>query len=221
LIKHGFKAAALHGDMSQPARLETLDAFKNGATEILVASDVAARGLDLPKVSHVFNYDVPMHAEDYVHRIGRTGRAGREGRALTIATSDDGKFLDAVQKFIGKKIDPISVEGVEETAISTEKPKRVGRRRSNDSATKSPRRRGRKAPAHKTSETAVEEAATAPETASSETTSTTTTEVKPARNRKPAAPRRQREERTSEEAVVGMGSHIPAFMLRSPAGKDE
>ena len=95
LIKHGFKAAALHGDMSQPARLETLDAFKNGATEILVASDVAARGLDLPKVSHVFNYDVPMHAEDYVHRIGRTGRAGREGRALTIATSDDGKFLDA------------------------------------------------------------------------------------------------------------------------------
>ena len=94
LLKHGFKAAALHGDMSQPARLETLDAFKNGATEILVASDVAARGLDLPKVSHVFNYDVPMHAEDYVHRIGRTGRAGREGRALTIATSNDsnGRF---------------------------------------------------------------------------------------------------------------------------------
>ncbi|NKB22476.1 MAG: DEAD/DEAH box helicase [Alphaproteobacteria bacterium] len=231
LIKHGFKAAALHGDMSQPARLETLDAFKNGATEILVASDVAARGLDLPKVSHVFNYDVPMHAEDYVHRIGRTGRAGREGRALTIATSADGKFLDAVQKFIGKKFDPIVVEGVEETEISADEPRRVGRRRSGEGAKKSPRRRGRKAPARKKSDTEAEksvadEAAPTEPTpqgaAPAETSPTPPAAEKPRapRNRKPA-PKRQRSDQPAEEAVVGMGAHVPAFMLRSPASEDE
>ena len=226
LIKHGFKAAALHGDMSQPARLETLDAFKNGATEILVASDVAARGLDLPKVSHVFNYDVPMHAEDYVHRIGRTGRAGREGRALTIATSNDGKFLDAVQKFIGKKIDLLVVEGVEETEISAEEPRRAGRRRPREEGSKTPRRRERKAPVNKSSKTVAQEAApaetvpveVAPEAAPAATASV---EAKPSRSRKPAAPRRQQEKQAPDESVIGMGPHVPAFMLRPPAGKDE
>src|SRR5208282_5383425 len=86
LEKHGFSAGALHGDMDQMARMASLDAFKNGAVALLVCSDVAARGLDIPDVSHVFNFDVPTHSEDYVHRIGRTGRAGRSGVAITLVT---------------------------------------------------------------------------------------------------------------------------------------
>ncbi len=86
LEKHGFPVGALHGDMDQAARMASLDAFKNGAVDILVCSDVAARGLDIPDVSHVFNFDAPTHPEDYVHRIGRTGRAGRSGHAVTLVT---------------------------------------------------------------------------------------------------------------------------------------
>jgi superfamily II DNA/RNA helicase len=104
LVKHGFNAGALHGDMEQSARMATLDRFKSGDLTILVASDVAARGLDIPDVSHVFNFDVPHHAEDYVHRIGRTGRAGRLGSAATIVTPLDGKSLDAIKKLIGRDI---------------------------------------------------------------------------------------------------------------------
>ena len=89
LKRHDYKAVALHGDMTQSARLAALDEFKEGVSNLLIASDVAARGLDIPSVSHVFNFDVPSNAEDYVHRIGRTGRAGREGRAFTIAVDND------------------------------------------------------------------------------------------------------------------------------------
>lgn len=105
LIKHGFPAGALHGDMDQLARMASLDAFKNGDVSLLVCSDVAARGLDIPDVSHVFNFDVPTHSEDYVHRIGRTGRAGRSGVALTIVTEDDAKYVDQIQNLIGKAIE--------------------------------------------------------------------------------------------------------------------
>ena len=84
LLKHGFNVAALHGDMDQRSRTAALDDFRSGEVPLLVASDVAARGLDIPAVSHVFNYDIPHHAEDYVHRIGRTGRAGRAGAAFTL-----------------------------------------------------------------------------------------------------------------------------------------
>ncbi|MGJ0502727.1 MAG: DEAD/DEAH box helicase [Methylocystis sp.] len=105
LVKHGFSAGALHGDMDQLARMASLDAFKNGNVSLLVCSDVAARGLDIPDVSHVLNFDVPTHSEDYVHRIGRTGRAGRSGVALTIVTEDDMKYVDQIQSLIGKAID--------------------------------------------------------------------------------------------------------------------
>ena len=83
LAKHGFDAAPIHGDLDQSLRTKTLDRFRAGELKILVASDVAARGLDVPAVSHVFNFDVPIHADDYVHRIGRTGRAGRSGAGLS------------------------------------------------------------------------------------------------------------------------------------------
>ncbi|TCL09833.1 ATP-dependent RNA helicase RhlE [Shimia isoporae] len=104
LKKYGYDAAAIHGDLDQSQRTKTLESFRNGELRILVASDVAARGLDVPSVSHVFNFDVPGHAEDYVHRIGRTGRAGREGKAFTICSPRDEKAFDAVETLIQKEI---------------------------------------------------------------------------------------------------------------------
>ena len=104
LERHEFNAGALHGDMDQRARMAMLHNFKDGNLQLLVASDVAARGLDIPDVSHVINFDVPIHAEDYVHRIGRTGRAGKEGKSFTLVTKRDGKFIDAIEKLIDQKI---------------------------------------------------------------------------------------------------------------------
>lgn len=107
LEKHGWNAARLHGDMVQSVRMDTLEKFKNGEVSIMVCSDVAARGLDIPSVGHVFNFDVPTHAEDYVHRIGRTGRAGRTGKAFTIATKEDTKYIRGIEQLIGKPIPPL------------------------------------------------------------------------------------------------------------------
>ncbi len=104
LNKAGFKNTTLHGDMPQNRRYENLDKFKSGAITLIICSDVAARGIDIDDISHVFNYDVPHHAEDYVHRIGRTGRAGKEGRAITFYTKEEGKALDAIEKLIKQKI---------------------------------------------------------------------------------------------------------------------
>ncbi|MEA3534935.1 DEAD/DEAH box helicase [Rhizobium sp. CC-YZS058] len=108
LTRHGFSVGALHGDMDQSSRTKTLAGFKDNAITLLVASDVAARGLDIPAVSHVFNFDVPIHAEDYVHRIGRTGRAGRSGAAFTLVARRDTKFVDAIEKLIDQKIEWLS-----------------------------------------------------------------------------------------------------------------
>ncbi len=111
LKRKGFDALALHGDMQQSYRMQTLEKFRNNEVKILVCSDVAARGLDIVGLSHVFLYDVPIHAEDYVHRIGRTGRAGMPGRALTLATPEDRKFLAAVERLIGKPIPRFDPDG--------------------------------------------------------------------------------------------------------------
>jgi len=104
LTKHGFNAGALHGDMDQMSRMATLDRFRSGEITLLAASDVAARGLDIPEVSHVINFDVPWQPDDYVHRIGRTGRAGREGYSATIVTPDDIKAVEAIAKLTGEEI---------------------------------------------------------------------------------------------------------------------
>ncbi|MFI5018623.1 MAG: DEAD/DEAH box helicase, partial [Dongiales bacterium] len=112
LARHGFDVAALHGDLPQAKRTETLERFKNDEIRLLVASDVAARGLDIQGLSHVFNFDVPIHAEDYVHRIGRTGRAGLKGRAFTLAAPEDGRFVAAIVALIGKDIPAAEVEGI-------------------------------------------------------------------------------------------------------------
>src|SRR5712671_1424254 len=116
LLKHGFSVGALHGDMDQSARTAALDQFRKGEIPLLVASDVAARGLDIPTTSHVFNFDVPHHADDYVHRVGRTGRAGRAGTAISIVAPLDQKSIIAIEKLIGQTIPRID-SGAEVEAV--------------------------------------------------------------------------------------------------------
>ncbi|MDG1459431.1 MAG: DEAD/DEAH box helicase, partial [Pseudoprimorskyibacter sp.] len=104
LKKYGYNTAAIHGDLEQSQRMRTLDGFREGTIRLLVASDVAARGLDIPSVSHVFNFDVPTHSEDYIHRIGRTGRAGRDGKALMICSTRDEKYLEQIETLLQKTV---------------------------------------------------------------------------------------------------------------------
>jgi superfamily II DNA/RNA helicase len=113
LTKHHFDAGALHGDLAQSVRFATLEKFKANEIRLLVCSDVAARGIDIGGLSHVFNFDVPHHAEDYVHRIGRTGRAGRDGKAFTIATPEDRLAVEAIEKLISMPIPRIEIPGLD------------------------------------------------------------------------------------------------------------
>ena len=121
LIKHGFSAAPLHGDLDQSVRTRTLDAFRAGEIALLIASDVAARGLDIPAVSHIFNFDVPFQPDDYVHRIGRTGRAGRTGYAFMLVGHRDEKSVAAIEKLIGQPIERRVMEGLPEESPRPER----------------------------------------------------------------------------------------------------
>jgi ATP-dependent RNA helicase RhlE len=227
LKKHGLDAEPIHGDLEQSRRTATLDGFREGKLRFLVASDVAARGLDVPAVSHVFNFDVPSHAEDYVHRIGRTGRAGRNGKAVMICETRDEKNLAAVEKLLQKEVvradNPITVtvpETADASEETSEKPKR--------SRTRSRKPRG----------AAVETAevkSTAPQTAKPvETAPEPQAEVVAEKApEKPAAenPRQERHERAERQDryrgnnrrdgggrdnnVVGMGDHLPEFIAMS------
>jgi superfamily II DNA/RNA helicase len=150
LQKHGFSVGALHGDMDQSARTAALDQFRKGEIPLLVASDVAARGLDIPAVSHVFNFDVPHHADDYVHRIGRTGRAGRAGTAISIVTPLDQKSMGAIERLIGQSI-PFAEASLEaplaERTVSREReerPREAGREAGREGAKEGSRGGGRK-----------------------------------------------------------------------------
>lgn len=142
LKKHGFRSAEIHGDMDQPARLAELDRFKKGDVNILVASDVAARGLDIKGVSHVYNFDAPWHPDDYVHRIGRTGRAGAKGTAYTLVAPDDAENIAEIEKLTGQKIERLKLKGGE-APRGEESPKREGSSR---------RKPGRKAEAEPAAE---------------------------------------------------------------------
>lgn len=196
LVKHDYVAGALHGDMDQRARMTMLSNFREGKLKLLVASDVAARGLDIPDVSHVFNYDVPIHAEDYVHRIGRTGRAGRSGKAFTIATRSDSKYVDAVEKLIGQDIEWLDsdLSTVSADADADERPARRGRggRKSADSDTR------RKSSEDKTDEKPARKKAIK---AANEDRKLPRDKDVPASSRKKAEP-----------AVVGFGEDLPDFM---------
>jgi superfamily II DNA/RNA helicase len=124
--RDGLKTTALHGDKSQDERLKALDAFKRGDVQLLVATDVAARGLDIADLPAVFNYDVPFNAEDYVHRIGRTGRAGAAGLSVTLVTRDDARLVGDIERLIKKKLE------IEPFEFDDERPRRPPRRRDED-----------------------------------------------------------------------------------------
>ena len=121
LQSHGYKSGEIHGDIDQSSRLAELERFRDGTVNILVASDVAARGLDIKGVSHVFNFDAPWHPDDYVHRIGRTGRAGAKGVAYTFVTNEDAEAIDNIQKLIGTKIDYAPLPGGASEGASSRK----------------------------------------------------------------------------------------------------
>jgi superfamily II DNA/RNA helicase len=143
LRRHGFAASQIHGDMEQSERLRELDRFKTGEINILVASDVAARGLDIKGVSHVFNFDVPWHPDDYVHRIGRTGRAGAKGKAFTLITPDDAEAIENIEKLTGQKIPRV---GRNEPAVPEESVPAEGKPRREKRDRRSPERKGRGEP---------------------------------------------------------------------------
>ncbi len=148
LERHGFNVGSLHGDMPQNRRTETLESFKSGQLSLLVCSDVAARGLDIAGLSHVFNFDVPISPEDYIHRIGRTGRAGRSGCAFMLATSDDSKQVASITRLIKREIPrmvPDGLEGMEGVGEEAERPTGGGEERDRSGRTKTAIANGRAA----------------------------------------------------------------------------
>jgi len=231
LQRHGIEASRLHGDMSQPARTETLGKFKDGEIKFVVCSDVAARGLDIPDMSHVFNFDVPIHAEDYVHRIGRTGRAGRQGRAFTIATPEDGKYLNAIEAIIGNKIPVIELEGIDggslkAAAEDASRSPRGGRREGGDRGGRSRGRRGgrsqKTAKAPSVSEATPAKAPSPPEKSADKKPKPATHKDRPPTGSKPPAERKPKGGKKGKEksAVKGLGEHMPAFLLTRPPKGD-
>jgi superfamily II DNA/RNA helicase len=186
LERHGFNAGALHGDMDQKSRMATLDGFKAGSIKILVASDVAARGLDIPEVSHVYNFDVPTHAEDYVHRIGRTGRAGRSGQAVSLVTKADEKYLSAIEKLIEKSIEVEEAPKDATSEAKTEKPRSENQKRS-----RGPKKQ-------------------APDNAEKNQQSASTESQKSSKNN-----RKKRSGNDNQDRVpFGQSDQVPAFLLR-------
>ena len=247
LKQHGFNASPIHGDLDQSVRTRTLDGFRDGTVHLLIASDVAARGLDIPAVSHIFNFDVPSHPEDYIHRIGRTGRAGRLGKAYTIAVPSDDKYLSAIEHLVKTTIPRGQVpEGALEGASET-----VDRPRSErSSSSSSSRGRGRGRPASEHSEMPIprapmpvietteapepaQEAAPAPrqpersDDRRSQRYGSDRREPRPNDERRESRPSDERRESRSDDRrpyqrssgngdrVVGMGDHVPDFILRS------
>ena len=204
LRKYGYDAAPIHGDLDQSQRMKTLDDFREGRLRLLVASDVAARGLDVPSVSHVFNFDVPGHAEDYVHRIGRTGRAGRKGTAMMICAPRDAKSLAAVEDLIQTTIPRLECP-VKLDAPAAPKSKDDGEAPRNRS------RRGRKDAG---------EAEAAPAAAEVADQKPDTPKDAPRRGPAPARDKsrgrgRGDKGRDPQNTVMGMGDHLPSFIALS------
>ena len=218
LVRHGFNAAALHGDMDQHARMAALDSFRSGEVKLLVASDVAARGLDIPAVSHIFNYDVPHHAEDYVHRIGRTGRAGRTGNAITLVASSDQKALAAIEQLMGQAVQWDGPPPSEETRGDARSPApRPSRRR------REPRQRGEaKPPPPRQEAPRSKPEASGAQPPNRAQPPKARPEQRTERDRPAQRAERDRPARAAEPdaPVVGLGDHVPAFLMRPATAKD-
>ncbi|MFV2001728.1 MAG: DEAD/DEAH box helicase [Paracoccaceae bacterium] len=221
LKKHKYDASPIHGDLDQSQRTRTLDAFRDGKLKILVASDVAARGLDVPSVSHIFVYDVPGHAEDYVHRIGRTGRAGRDGTAIMICESRDEKNLAAVEHLLGKQIPRLSDPSQSGAAQPVEKPARKteDKRRVRASDVKAPATAQAPDPTPTATPATTTAPATTTEPAPAPAPTTAPAPAKPA----PASADAKTETKKGRGGarnknagkVVGMGDHMPSFIAKS------
>jgi superfamily II DNA/RNA helicase len=217
LVKHGFSAGALHGDMDQYARMASLDAFKTGDVNLLVCSDVAARGLDIPDVSHVFNFDVPTHSEDYVHRIGRTGRAGKTGIAITLVAHEDKQHVSGIEALIQKKIAWLSAPPIEEANHEGASAGRSGQERhgrGRNDRHRSGRSNGERisreqAKTGRPPDYTADEAAVIPHAAARPSP------VPAARSGRPPQQSERNHRRTDYDApVVGLGDHVPSFLLR-------
>ncbi len=209
--KHGLNAEPIHGDLDQSHRMRTLDGFRDGSITFLVASDVAARGLDIPNVSHVINYDVPSHAEDYVHRIGRTGRAGKTGVSITLSVPSDEKYLAAIESLIKTPIPrvdaPMDVQDNrrprEEAPTDDDKPRRSrrGGRRSDAPRDEKPEQKA---------ETAVQ-----PEETTREEQSSPPANTRDRGDRRDRGGRGRGRDRDRGPRVVGMGEFTPGFIAMS------
>ncbi|WP_448578925.1 DEAD/DEAH box helicase [Thermaurantiacus sp.] len=203
LKRHGFRAGQIHGDMEQADRIRELDRFKAQEINILVASDVAARGLDIKGVSHVFNFDVPWHPDDYVHRIGRTGRAGALGTAITLATAEDAEAIAAIEKLTGQAIARTGADTG--TAAAAPKPREPGASR-----------RGReKAPTATGGQDPERSAASAPEAAARRERRPAPDQSRPAPAPQAGAPERGRQ-RAHDRPKRGQSERAPQ-RARAPA----
>ncbi|MCC5970519.1 MAG: DEAD/DEAH box helicase [Pararhodobacter sp.] len=246
LKQHGFDAAPIHGDLDQSVRTRTLDGFRDGTLKYLIASDVAARGLDIPAVSHVFNFDVPSHAEDYVHRIGRTGRAGRKGKAFTIASPSDDKYLAAIEHMLQRPLPRGEAPTLDPQLDSGDEAQRPARSRT-------VRSRRTEKPADKPAEMAAESPvkseapakakpepkpeSTVAQPVVAEAAPSEAVDSAPARRHEPRGGKRDEmvenhddrrddrrdnrrdggrgRNRDDNSQVVGMGDHVPDFLLRA------
>ncbi|MCX7566234.1 DEAD/DEAH box helicase [Sulfitobacter sp. F26169L] len=237
LKKYGYDAAPIHGDLDQSQRTKTLDGFRAGDLRFLVASDVAARGLDVPAVSHVFNFDVPSHAEDYVHRIGRTGRAGRDGKAIMICVPRDEKNLEDVERLVQKEIprleNPLGGNATEEApakadkkpdtqkepATNSDKPKRT-RSRSRKSDDTSKQDDTAKAASQKHEEPAAKEKPKKPAQDKKAKAEPKQADMdKPDRQTSRSRNGNRKNDRRDDSPVVGLGDHTPSFIKLSFADR--
>jgi len=223
LKKHGFNAGALHGDMSQPARMETLDRFRQGEIQILVASDVAARGLDIVDMSHVFNFDVPYSPEDYVHRIGRTGRAGKTGHSFTLATTAEGDLVQAIEKLIGTAIPRVEIPGFEAATFEASEGRRRGRGRGRARVGDKPREKParadkppREARPEREARPARSHRAERPHAERPHAERPHVGAPQAERSHAERPHRDRRHQGRDERAPMGLGDHVPAFLARSP-----
>jgi superfamily II DNA/RNA helicase len=213
LKRHGFDAQAMHGDLDQKLRMKILQAFRDGELKLLIASDVAARGLDIPNVSHIFNFDVPIHSEDYVHRIGRTGRAGRSGTSITLCLPSEEKYLSKIEELVKKAIPAMESPLQGDDSYEPRPPREPAPRRSRSDRSRRSEPRPAPAPAEAAPKEPARAESTRAEPARSEPVRSEPARSEPPRS-EPAPERRPRRERRDEASAPGMGDHVPAFLMR-------